>query len=72
MLDRTLAPNFKEIDDVNFVKAEAHYLKNNIPVYIINAGDQDLVSIEFIFQNVNWEADKPLMPKITKGHAMRT
>lgn len=67
MLDRTLAPNFKEIDDVNFVKAEAHYLKNNIPVYIINAGDQDLVSIEFIFQNVNWEADKPLMPKITNS-----
>ncbi|MFC5281899.1 M16 family metallopeptidase [Pedobacter alpinus] len=67
MLDRTIAPNFKQIEDVKFVKAAAHYLKNNIPVYIINAGDQDLVSVEFIFQNISWDTEKPLLPRITNS-----
>lgn len=67
MLDRTLAPDFKQIEDVKFIQAEAHYLKNNIPVYVINAGDQDLVSVEFVFKNISWDANKPLLPQITNG-----
>jgi predicted Zn-dependent peptidase len=61
MLDRTTAPQFKNIEDIHFIKASKHQLANDIPVFIINAGEQELVRIEFIFKNVNWDIQKPLL-----------
>jgi len=61
MLDRLTAPSFKEIDNVEFIKTQKQILKNNIPVYILNAGDQELVRIEFIFKNVDWDISNPLL-----------
>jgi len=51
MLDRTEAPAFRLIEDIEFVKAKVSKLDNGIPVYTVNAGLQDLVKIEFIFRN---------------------
>jgi zinc protease len=67
MLNRTEAPAFKQIEDIQFIKAQKHSLANNIPVYVVNAGDQDLVRIEFIFENRAWELDKPIMPSVTNS-----
>lgn len=60
MLDRTLAPESKKIEEIRFIKPSQQELSNGIPVFTINAGKQDLVRIEFIFQNVNWNPLKPL------------
>lgn len=60
MLDRTIAPQFRRIENINFIKAEKEVLNNNIPLFKINGGDQNLVRIEFLFKNVNWNAEKPL------------
>lgn len=65
MLDRLKAPEFKQVDTIDFIKAEKRFLKNNIPVFTINGGDQNLVRIEFIFDNVNWDAKKPLLTACT-------
>jgi zinc protease len=67
MLNRTKAPAFKQIEDIQFIKAQKQLLANDIPVYLINAGDQDLVRIEFIFENRAWEIDKPIMPSVTNS-----
>lgn len=67
MLDRTLQPAFKEIDAVSFVEAQKLVLKNNIPVFVVDAGEQELVRIEFIFANRDWQLQQPLLPSITNS-----
>ncbi len=67
MLNRTAQPAFKQIENVSFVEAKKHVLKNNIPVFVVNAGEQDLVRVEFVFKSTNWQGDKPLMPVLTNS-----
>jgi len=67
MLNRTVAPAFKQVNDINFIKPTAKQLKNGLPVYIVNAGEQELVRIEFIFENVNWNAKKSLQAVAVNG-----
>ncbi|MEJ2882031.1 M16 family metallopeptidase [Pedobacter sp. GR22-6] len=60
MLNRTLAPESKQVDEIRFIEPLKQQLDNGIPVFTINAGTQELVRIEFIFQNVNWDPAKPV------------
>lgn len=67
MLNRTLAPESKQISEINFIKPLAQHLDNGIPVFTVNAGQQELVRIEFVFRNVNWDESKPLQA-LTVSH----
>jgi len=60
MLDRTLVPESKQVNDINFISPKKQELDNGIKVFTINAGKQELVRIEFVFENVNWDQSKPL------------
>lgn len=60
MLNRTQAPDFKQVSAINFIQPEKVVLDNGIPVFAIHSGEQDLVRIEFLFDNVNWTIEKPL------------
>ncbi|TKB97808.1 M16 family metallopeptidase [Pedobacter cryophilus] len=65
MIDRKNPPASKAIEKVDFIKVKKHQLSNHIPVFVVNAGEQELVRIEFIFGNVNWDAAKPLLASAT-------
>src|SRR5690606_12624356 len=67
MLNREIASQFKQLDQINFIKAKKHLLKNDIPVFSISGGEQNLVRIEFIFSNVNWDEEKPLLASATNA-----
>lgn len=60
MLNRSIAPASNQINDIHFIAPEVAQLTNGIKVFTINAGQQELVRIEFIFQNVNYDTNKPL------------
>lgn len=60
MLNRTLTPAYKQVNDINFIAPEYKQLSNGIEVYTFNAGQKELVRVEFIFNNVNWDQNKPL------------
>lgn len=60
MLNRTIAPVSKQVDEINFIAPKAQQLDNGIRVFTVNAGQQELVRIEFVFQNVNWDQNLPL------------
>lgn len=60
MLNRKLSPVYQQVNDINFIAPENKSLNNGIDVYIFNAGQKELVRVEFIFDNVNWDASKPL------------
>ncbi|WP_461790133.1 M16 family metallopeptidase [Pedobacter sp.] len=67
MLNRTVAPDFKQVADINFIPPVKKQLANGLPVFIVNAGEQELVRIEFIFNNVNWDVQKPLQAIAVNG-----
>lgn len=49
ILDRTIAPSSQTIEHVSIPKAEKTLLDNQIPVYMIKAGEQPVVRLELIF-----------------------
>ncbi|SDZ86529.1 M16 family metallopeptidase [Pedobacter hartonius] len=60
MLDRTLIPESKQVNEINFIAPKKQELDNGIKVFTINAGRQELVRIELVFENVNWTEAHPL------------
>jgi predicted Zn-dependent peptidase len=54
MLDRTIQPTVNPIEHIDLVKAEKQTLSNGIPVHFVNAGTQDVVKIDFIFEAGTW------------------
>lgn len=60
MLDRKITPDFKQVSNINFIHPTLRTLENGLPVYSVYSGEQDLVRMEFVFANVNWDVSKPL------------
>lgn len=54
MLNRNVAPEFKEISKVEIVQAETTLLDNGIPLHILKAGTEPVVRLEFIFKAGHW------------------
>jgi zinc protease len=67
ILDRTVAPSFGKIDKVDFIKHKEYKLDNGIPVYLINAGTEDLARVELLFNAGDWYANKPLIASVTNA-----
>ena len=67
MIDRTVAP--KIVDAVNFNLHLKPYkkitLKNNIDVYTIEAGAEDVMLVEWVYYAGNWYEDKNLVAATT-------
>ena len=61
MINRKLAPDFKAIDNINLIKPEHKVLANGCNVFCFNSGDQELVRIEWIFNNLRFDPKKPLL-----------
>ncbi|RCH56118.1 insulinase family protein [Mucilaginibacter hurinus] len=61
MLDRTIAPGFNAINDINLIKPQHKQLDNGCNIYSFNSGGQDLVRIEWIFGNLRFDTAKPLL-----------
>ncbi|HZL12456.1 MAG TPA: pitrilysin family protein [Prolixibacteraceae bacterium] len=54
MLNRTIQPTVNPIEHIDIVKAEKRLLSNGIPVHFVNAGSQDVVKLEFVFEAGTW------------------
>ncbi len=66
-LNRKIQPAYKSIDKINIIKAECHKLNNNIPLYVINAGTEDVIRIDLIFDAGVWSNPKPLVATTTNA-----
>ncbi|MBI5217608.1 MAG: insulinase family protein [Bacteroidia bacterium] len=64
-LNRKTQPGFRQVEKIEMIKAEKLRLANGLPLYVINAGTQDVLKIDFIFNAGSWEQDKPLTAFLT-------
>ena len=65
MLQRKIAPEFKGIDNIHLLKPQHIKLDNGCNLFYFNSGDQELVRIEWIFNNLSFDASKPLLNMVT-------
>lgn len=77
MLNRTQAPDFKQVDQITLIKPGHIQFSNNCNLFHFNSGDQELVRIEWIFGNLRFNQDKPLLnmavnDMLTEGTETRT
>lgn len=54
MLNRSAQPAVNSIEHIDMAQAEKRLLRNGIPVYFVNAGSQDVVKIDFVFEAGTW------------------
>jgi zinc protease len=60
-IDRKTAPEFGAIDNINLLRPAHQKLDNGCNVFCFNSGDQELVRIEWVFNNQRFDAEKPLL-----------
>src|ERR1700712_753299 len=60
-LQRKTAPEFGAIDNINLLRPAHQKLDNGCNIYCFNSGDQELVRIEWIFNNLRFNQAKPLL-----------
>ena len=70
ILNRKTAPQFKAIDNINLIRPQHQVLDNGCNIFSFNSGDQELVRIEWIFSNLRFNPEKPLLN--TSVNAMLT
>jgi len=54
MLDRTQAPDFQRIQKVNLAQARSAQLPNGIGLHWLNAGEQPVLRLEYLFRAGSW------------------
>ncbi|MDF1550252.1 MAG: pitrilysin family protein [Bacteroidales bacterium] len=64
-LDRKTAPGSLPIEAIQFLVVKKEVLQNGIPVYQINAGTQNIIKLELIFEAGHWNCKNPLLADFT-------
>jgi predicted Zn-dependent peptidase len=54
MLDRKTPPEFVHSTTFNLIKPEKQTLPNNINLFLVRGGDQDVLKVECIFRAGRW------------------
>ncbi|WP_218625283.1 pitrilysin family protein [Mucilaginibacter sp. dw_454] len=61
ILNRTEAPASKQIEHISLIRPDKTTFANGCSLYTFNSGDQELVRIEWIFNNLRFDPAKPLL-----------
>ncbi|MBS1684442.1 MAG: insulinase family protein [Bacteroidetes bacterium] len=60
-MNRSIAPDIKTPDHVPLIPSQKITLDNGLPVYVINAGEEDIVKVDFVFEAGKWYEPKNLL-----------
>ncbi len=65
IMNRAIEPPINTISEVHLPGVELRHLDNGVPVYLINAGEQDVIKIELLFKAGKWYEGKNLVADFT-------
>lgn len=66
-INRKIAPDFKLIENFNISKPIVSSICNNVPLYILNAGTEDVIRLEVVFNAGSKYSDSPLIASVTNS-----
>jgi zinc protease len=66
-LQRKIQPELLPVDLKSIPEAELFHLKNGVPVFIINAGTEEVMRVEFIFDAGQVKEDYPIVASTTNS-----
>src|SRR5690554_181583 len=61
MLNRINPPTFHPIESINIISPESLKLSNGSNLFMFNAGDQELVRIQWVFENADFQPNAPII-----------
>ena len=64
-MERTRQPDIQSIDTISITSAKQFRFSNNIPVYSIHSGTEEIIKIDLLFRAGNWFQPKPLAAQVT-------
>src|SRR5436189_6431649 len=64
-ISRNTPPQLQPIENISIKQIEKTALDNGIPVYVMNAGTQEVVNVEMIFMNPTFNVKEPLLASAT-------
>lgn len=65
MLNRTQQPKIKRLNEITIIPPERKTMRNGITLNIINAGEQEVVRVDFMFKGGRYQQTKPLQALFT-------
>ena len=65
MLDRTIAPEIKQIDHFSIMQPECMQMKNGIPLHVIKTGNEDVIRFDILIKGGQWNQSQPLQAMLT-------
>ena len=67
MIDRTVSPRIKDAVefDLQLKPCQRHTLDNGVPVYTVDAGTEEVLQIDWVFDAGNWYEDRNLVAAST-------
>ncbi|WP_372773824.1 M16 family metallopeptidase [Mangrovibacterium sp.] len=66
-LDRKIAPQLNPIAKPDFLCPDKFLLDNQIPVYLLHAGTQEVCKLDIVFKSGIWYQQKPLLAAISNA-----
>lgn len=60
MLDRTLPPAIRPMDEIGIIRPERRTMKNGMPLNILQAGSQEVVRFDLLVGGGQWHQTQPL------------
>lgn len=67
VLDRKIAPEFKQVEQIEFLEVKNQNLSNGIKLNFINGGSQNIIKVDFIFNAGILQQKKPLVASTTNA-----
>jgi len=67
MLDRTVQPPIKTLEDFSIQSPQRLVLANGVPLNVLNIGDNAIVRVDFVFEAGRWQQHQPLQALFTNN-----
>lgn len=67
MLNRIHPPAFHPIEGIPFLHPQDFELKNGLKVFLFDSGEQEIVRVQWVFENTDFDVKKPLINSALAG-----
>ena len=64
-VDRTIAPEIKQVEHFSIVQPERQVMGNGMPLYVIAAGNEDVVRFDLVIKGGQLHQTQPLQAVLT-------